>query len=257
MPQLMPDADDTRDSDAHPIFGVVEFAGRHTGNGVTGRALPLPLRSERVQHVDIGLTRQFQPATIGDLVWHDVNRNGVQDDQEPGIAGIPIRLERVSGSAPTVNVYPRTTVSDAQGRYSFTNLEPGQYRVVVSLPEGYAFAPSGRGGDAQRDSDIDEQSGFSPPLAIDRGVIRSDIDVGLTSLQPQMDLSVELRAPTEVVVGDELRYTISYRHTGLVTATNVVIHMTLPTGMGLLDTSLPVTQAGIGTDLADWPCPSK
>ncbi len=237
-------ADDTRDSDAHPIFGVVEFAGRHTGNGVTGRALPLPLRSERVQHVDIGLTRQFQPATIGDLVWHDVNRNGVQDPHEPGIVGIPIRIERVSGSAPTVNVYPRTTVSDAQGRYSFTNLEPGQYRVVVSLPEGYAFAPSGRGGDAQRDSDIDEQSGFSPPLAIDRGMIRSDIDVGLTSLQPQMDLSVELRAPTEVVVGDEFRYTISYRHTGLVTATNVVIRMILPTEMRLLDSSRPVTQQG-------------
>lgn len=234
----------TLDSDAHPIFGVVEFAGRHTGNGVTGNALMMPVRGERIQYVDIGLTRQFRPATIGDRVWHDVNRNGIQDANEPGLGGVMIRLERLPSSSPAVNSYPRTTSSDAQGRYIFTNLEPGQYRLFVTLPGGYTFAPAGRGGNAQLDSDIDERSGFSQVIAVNHGATQTDIDVGLVALQATMDLSVELNAPAEVVVGDELRYTILYRHTGLAPATNVTIQMSVPTGSQLISASMPVQQRG-------------
>lgn len=234
----------TLDSDAHPVFGVVEFAGRHAGNGVTGNALMMPVRSERVQHVDIGLTRQFRPATIGDRVWHDLNRNGIQDANEPGLAGVMIRLEHLPGSSPAVHSYPRTTSSDAQGRYTFTNLEPGQYRLFVTLPEGYTFAPAGRGGNARLDSDIDERSGFSQAIAVNHGATQTDIDVGLMALQAAMDLSVELNAPAEVVVGNELHYTIFYRHTGQVAATNVVLQMTLPGGAKLISASMPVQQQG-------------
>lgn len=236
-------ADDSRDSDAHPVFGVVEFAGRHTGNGVTGAALPLPLREATVRHVDIGLTRQFQPATIGDRVWHDLNRNGVQDNNEPGVAGVSLRLERLPGSAPAVSAYPRTTVSDGQGRYTFANLEPGQYRVVVADAKGYAFAPFARGGNPQRDSDVDEQTGASAVIVLNNGAIRSDIDVGLLS-QPQTDLSIALSGTAEAVVGDELVYTVAYRNAGNVAATNVTVRMGLPSGATFLSASRAPSQSG-------------
>ncbi len=234
--------DDTRDSDAHPSFGVVEFAGRHTGNGVTGTALPLPLREESVRNVDIGLTRQFQPAAIGDRVWLDQDRNGLQDNNEPGVAGVSLRLERLPGSAPQVTSYPRTTFSDAQGSYSFAGLEPGRYRVFVTLPDGHAFAPLTIGGDPQRDSDIDERTSFSSVIVLGHGEMRTDIDVGLVQLQTQMDLSIDLRAPTTAVVGDELQYTMTYRHTGQRIANNVVIQLEMPVGATLLNADQPPTR---------------
>lgn len=236
-------ADDSRDSDAHPVFGVVEFAGRHAGNGVTGATLPLPLREATVRDVDIGLTRQFQPATIGDRVWHDLNRNGVQDNDEPGVAGVSLRLERLPSSAPAINAYLRVAVSDGQGRYTFANLEPGQYRVVVTGAQGFAFAPFGRGGNALRDSDVDEQTGASAVIVLGYGAIRSDIDVGLVS-QPQTDLSIVLSGTAQAVVGDELVYTVTYRNTGNVAATNVAVRMGLPSGATFLSASRAPNQSG-------------
>ncbi|WP_322490137.1 SdrD B-like domain-containing protein [Chloroflexus sp.] len=236
-------ADDSRDSDAHPVFGVVEFAGRHTGNGVTGAALPLPVREATIRHIDIGLTRQFQPAMIGDRVWHDLNRNGVQDNNEPGVAGVSLRLERLPGSAPAINAYPRVTVSDGQGRYTFANLEPGQYRVVVAGTQGYAFAPFGRGGNAPLDSDVDEQTGASAVIVLGYGAIRSDIDVGLVS-QPQTDLSIALSGTAEAVVGDELVYNVTYRSAGNVAATHVEVRMELPSGATFLSASHAPNQSG-------------
>lgn len=237
------DADDTRDSDAHPVFGVVEFAGQHTGNGVTGAALPLPLREETVRHVDIGLTRQFQPATIGDWVWLDHNGNGVQDTNESGIAGVVLHLERLPGSAPAVQPYPRTVVSDAQGRYAFTNLEPGRYRVVAVLPTEYSFTSSGRGGNPQRDSDIDQQTGSSAVIELTHGAIRPDIDVGLLG-QTHMDLRISLNGLAEAIVNDELSYTMTYHNTGNRTAANVEVRMELPSGVTFLSASRPPSQSG-------------
>ena len=78
---------------------------------------------------------------IGDFVWHDFNGNGVQDAGEPGIAGVTVSLN--TGA---------TTVTDAGGYYSFTNLTPGTYTVSVSTPSGFVPAPSNAGGDPNKDS---------------------------------------------------------------------------------------------------------
>lgn len=48
---------------------------------------------------------------IGDFVWEDSNRNGLQDEGEPGIAGVSVRLGG--------DCY-RSTVTDATGHYLIT-----------------------------------------------------------------------------------------------------------------------------------------
>lgn len=67
---------------------------------------------------------------IGDFVWVDTNRNGVQDPGEPGIAGVTVTL---SGAANA------TTTTDASGGYLFTGLSAGNYTVTVGagIPAGY------------------------------------------------------------------------------------------------------------------------
>ena len=43
---------------------------------------------------DFGYRAQTDPGTIGDLVWEDLNADGVKDAGEPGIAGVTLDLYR-------------------------------------------------------------------------------------------------------------------------------------------------------------------
>lgn len=58
----------------------------------------------------------FEGATAGDLVYHDVNHNGVQDPDEPGLANITVTLTGTDLSANPVNL---VTETDADGIYRF------------------------------------------------------------------------------------------------------------------------------------------
>jgi uncharacterized repeat protein (TIGR01451 family) len=77
-------------------------------------------------------TVQIQPAAtgqIGDRVWWDINGNGSQDADEPGIAGVDLLL-----NGGTV-----TTTSGA-GVYLFSPLAAGTYTVTIAPTE---FQPGG------------------------------------------------------------------------------------------------------------------
>ncbi|MBN9521577.1 FG-GAP repeat protein [bacterium] len=55
------------------------------------------------------------PVEIGNRVWLDVNRDGVQDADEPAIAGVTVRLYAPGGALLA------TAVTDAAGTYYFSN----------------------------------------------------------------------------------------------------------------------------------------
>ena len=80
---------------------------------------------ENETSVDAGL---YQTASIGDKVFNDTNANGIQDQGENGVSGVTVRLFTC------VNGMPGTQVgadkqTDANGNYSFTGLQPGEYVV--------------------------------------------------------------------------------------------------------------------------------
>ena len=56
------------------------------------------------------------PVQIGNRVWKDLNANGIQDPGEPGIAGVTIKLMRVSDGYQWGSV-----VTDANGNYYFSS----------------------------------------------------------------------------------------------------------------------------------------
>jgi len=70
--------------------------------------------------------------SIGDFVWSDSNRNGIQDEGENGIFGVKIRLRDANetGSAPIIS-----TTSNETGYYIFEELPYGSY--VVSAENGF------------------------------------------------------------------------------------------------------------------------
>lgn len=86
---------------------------------------------------------------IGDFVWHDKNRNGIQDPREGGVSGAQVMLLDSQGGL-------STTVTDSQGRYEFENLPAGAYRLGVvpsTLPLLALPAPCDAGSDDGLDND--------------------------------------------------------------------------------------------------------
>lgn len=87
--------------------------------------------------IDFGFVPPAQGA-VGDFVWHDLNRNGIQDAGEPGMNNVTVRL---FDSANTLVATTTTVTHNGQdGYYQFTGLKAGTYSVVVdstTLPSGY------------------------------------------------------------------------------------------------------------------------
>ncbi len=89
------------------------------------------------------------PASIGDRVWFDADKDGYQDANESGVAGIIVKLYTCS------DVLVATTATNATGYYSFTGLTPGSYYVKFEIPSSYVVTVQNSGTDDTKDSDID------------------------------------------------------------------------------------------------------
>lgn len=124
---------------------------------------------ETITNIDAGA---YLPATIGDWVWDDINKNGVQDTGELGVANVTVRLFTQSGSL------LGTTVTDAQGIYSFTGLRQRLYYLQFTIPNGFEFTSSFNSGNAMTDSDVDA-TGTTPLIALAHGSTFLDVDAGI------------------------------------------------------------------------------
>jgi len=90
------------------------------------------------------------PARLGDFVWLDIDRDGIQDPGEVGIPGVTVI---VTGN--TNDPYADTTVTNSNGLYLFW-VPPGTYKVTFVTPVGtYMLSPQNQGGNDALDSDPD------------------------------------------------------------------------------------------------------
>ena len=117
-----------------------------------------------------------QDGAIGDRVWKDLNRNGVQDDGEPGVQDFTVRLLDESGTV------LQTTTTGTAGDYVFENLDVSlvyQVEFVNDPAMNMPFTLAGAG-DPTDDSDAgpDGRSGLimlsnedPTDFTIDAGVI--------------------------------------------------------------------------------------
>ena len=106
--------DDSKDSDADRTTGLTQKVTLTSGefNGT----------------LDAGLVRL---ASLGNFVFEDKNANGIQDAGEAGIGNATVKLLDVTGNVIT------TTTTDGNGLYSFSNLQPGDYKVQFVQPNGF------------------------------------------------------------------------------------------------------------------------
>jgi len=144
------------DSDADPVSGKTDLFTL-----VAGIDNPT---------IDMGLYQEA--GKVGDRVWYDANKNGIQDAHENGVGEVEVKLYRV-GEA---NVVAQTKTS-ATGIYLFDKVIPAEYYIVFTAPVAYTITDSGKGTDST-DSNPDE-SGRTENFTVNAGTKNSTIDMGV------------------------------------------------------------------------------
>ncbi len=132
--------------------------------------------------VDAGIY-QPQPitASLGNYVWNDVDKDGIQDATETGVAGVTVTLYNNTGVA------VGTTLTDANGHYQFTDLTPGTYSVGFTLPPTYVFttqdatsATSNANNPSDfTDSDVNTTTGKTSTVTLVAGENNPGLDAGI------------------------------------------------------------------------------
>lgn len=120
----------------------------------------------------------FRGAKIGDRVWLDSDRDGIQDANEPGIAKVQLELWTV----PEGNLIS-VKRSTGRGFYAFTGLEQNRcYRVRVRIPAGYSATVQDVGSNDSVDSDMNRYGTMPKWVCPGWGnKYRSTFDAGLVS----------------------------------------------------------------------------
>ena len=126
------------------------------------------LEGQRDMTIDAGFVI---PAALGDYVWIDLNRDGIQDPDEPGVNGARVRLYTVDDSGKVSDAPLAETVTAAKegknGYYFFDNLTKGRYVVefdITSLRNDlglyqYGFTTANQGaGDHPETADSDAKN---------------------------------------------------------------------------------------------------
>ncbi len=132
-------------------------------------------------------------SSIGDYVWSDLNRNGIQDADEPGLANVLVTLTGTDKHGRAISVRTRT---DADGKYLLTSssqtgqdagavdLVSGTYTVTFhrdGLPPGTTFTTRNAPGSTAADgSDADPATGtasFTLPNPAPTGADGEDLDL--------------------------------------------------------------------------------
>jgi len=144
----------------------------YTGRYKTTADVTIAEATGSVIDVNFGFVK---PASVGDYTWMDVNRDGLQDADEPALPGVTVTLTRADGSAVTdASGNPVAAVTtDANGKYVFENLLPGDYKVSFQAPAGFDATTSEAGDDRAADS-----NGASASVTLAQGQTDDTIDFG-------------------------------------------------------------------------------
>ncbi len=120
-------------------------------------------------------------AQLGDFVWLDVNRNGIQDPGEVGIGGVGVQLAcgGADGVLGTADDYIQVDATDSSGFYLFPNIPPGLCKVTFFPQLGYEFTSTDSGIDDTVDSDVDPATRMSGIYSILPGDSNLTVDAGM------------------------------------------------------------------------------
>lgn len=127
---------------------------------------------------------EVELAQLGDLVFEDSDRDGIQDEGEEGIAGVSVDLlADIDGDGEiAADEIIETTTTAEDGSYSFA-VVPGDYRVAFTSPEGFdGISPRQVGNDPAIDSD----GLLSDVVTLTPGEFNDTLDAGFFQLEASL-----------------------------------------------------------------------
>jgi hypothetical protein len=137
-----------------------------------------------------GEVEDYALAALGDYVWVDSNRNGVQDDGNTGLNGVTVKLLDSTGNPvldsnndPITTATANTPDGGQPGWYEFQGLPAGNF-FVQFVTDDYAFTAPYQGGDMTADSDANLNTGTTGVVRLAPGQVNPTLDAGLVGNGP-------------------------------------------------------------------------
>ena len=130
--------------------------------------------------------------------WSDLNRDGVRDVGEPAVPGVELTLLSSDGAAID------ETTSRADGTYVFSPVDPGEFAVLLTLPEATDIGPTP---EPRAETDVvnvfshvgsdDGQAVRTGPLSVEAGGV-TEANAGLAAVVEEPPTTSTTAPPTTV-----------------------------------------------------------
>jgi uncharacterized repeat protein (TIGR01451 family) len=221
---------------------------------------------QTIETIDIG---NIPAMSLGNLVFRDLNNNGLFDGSDAGIGGVTVQLyndtngnDVLDASELSAQTTPVSTVTSSTvgtvGQYSFTGLLPGDYIVVVPNSQFAASAaldnltasivPASPPGNNANTGVLFSTFGVASAVSLAAGA--APVNDGDTDANTDFSRDFGFTPPTISIVkddnpdtarvGDPLTYTLTVTNTSPQASgrdsTSTTITDTLPTGLTLVGT---------------------
>jgi hypothetical protein len=160
-----------------PNLGSITATANSDANILTGSTVLFTVApSDDINYIDAGINLQAATKTsVGEKVWNDIDIDGIQDSNEPGVANVTVNLFAANGATQLAS-----TITDALGNYSFNNLDSGTYVIGFVLPANYDFTDAlAPGSNIQNNSDANVTTGKTASFSLKQGDRNASIDAGL------------------------------------------------------------------------------
>lgn len=148
-----------------------------------------PGTTDCINVVPVGITLNLgliQLSSVGDFVWDDLNRNGIQDQDEPGIENVLVTLNDCNGTLLS------ETITSTTGAYSFDDIAPGDYIICTDYDnQDYTATIVGAGSiDSDSDFDTSNPNTCSACFNLEPNLTRGDIDFGYVRKQSTVTVNI-------------------------------------------------------------------
>ncbi|MEY3641704.1 MAG: hypothetical protein RLZZ199_1509, partial [Actinomycetota bacterium] len=143
---------------------------------------------------------------VGNYTWVDSDSDGVQDAGESPLGGVTVELLDANGN-PALdangNAVPAQT-TDANGKYLFDNLAPGNYRMKFTPPAGWAgTVADATAGTQTTDSDAVATTGITGVFAIAPGATGdTEVDTDQATVARLVNPTIDAGFVPKVSVGN-------------------------------------------------------
>jgi len=186
-------------------------------------------------HTGVNFAAVFRPNEIHGTLFDDANGNHQRDAGEAGIGGVTIFVDLNRNNS--LDAGEPTTITLADGSYSFTNMSPGAYVVREVVSAGYTqTSPTTIGG-------ILWPSGVSNPAVgnVSPLNITTSLAVGETYLQ-----TVSITLPTTGALTNLVDVFLLFDDTGSFVNNSPIVRAAFPDIISQLQTSLSGIDLGFG-----------